>query len=942
MFARVVAPLALVLFAAAPVQAAEPTAVIPAVPWPHEAGDLPPDPAIAWGRLPNGLHYAVRANAEPRARISLCLLVDAGSRLERDDQRGYAHFVEHLAFAGTRRFPAGTLIQTLQRHGMAFGAEVSAFTNLTSTFYLLNLAGNNEASLDEGLRVLRDFADGIEFAPEQIRKERGVILSEKRTRESGPERVSWARFAAVYASTLLPQRHPIGEVAVLERAEPAGLREFYDTWYRPERMVLIAVGDTTTGMLATQIERQFADFRPRRPAVPEPDWGATRTVDGVRAALFTEAESGGGISTEVVCVQLGVLPSTRAGLRTGLARATACDILTLRLQAEVKQDATSFGGAAAAYGETVGAFTEASVQIQSRSVNWRRALNTVEHELRRALRHGFYPSEIALSKSTGAAALRYAVERASTRQSPELVQELLGDLVADRVTQTPAEHLALAEPMLASLTPEECTAALRGLWTDDHRVVLVSGALTLADPAREIAEIYDLSRSMPLASADEKEEGKFAYTQFGPPGTVFSREHVADLDLDLVRFDNGICLNVKKTNYEAGTVALRMRLGGGLSTEPANRPGLGIMTGASFVGMGLGRHDLQAISRLTRGTTANLSFGVEDDAFVFWGGSDPKDLRVSLQLIAAYLTDPGWREDGWKGAVGAVGTQYVTVGSDAAALAQAIAPHIITNGDPRYGLPRYDDVDRRTPREVRDWLDPQLKSGPIEIGIVGDVEVDAVIAAVAETLGALPSRPLRNTLRCRAVNPPRKAAAMEATVASKTPKTSLWMGWIVPGVEDPTVSRRAEILADVLGDRARVKIREELGATYDVAANFAGSRADPRFGYVFVQLTAKPAEAKRLARIVLDLSDQLAKGGVTDDEFERARQPVIASLEQHLRNNGYWLYYVLAEAQERPARLAWPRTRNRDYETMTARDISALAGRCLGARNAFSCTTHPK
>ena len=898
--------------------------------------------AITWGRLPNGLRYAVRSNAEPRGRISLCLLVDAGSRLERDDQQGYSHFVEHMAFKGTRQFPAGTLVKTLQRHGMAFGAEVSAFTTLTATYYNLNLAGNSHESLAEGLQVLRDFADGIIFGPEEIRTERGVILSEWRTRESGSERTGWARLATLYAHTSLARRKPIGEIDSINRADRAGLVEFYESWYRPERMVLIAVGDAKSEFLAAQIQRSFGDLQSRRPAVPESAVGSAGTDPGVHPVLFTETEGGGGISTEIACVQTQALPPTLASLRTQLARAVACDILGMRLQTEVKKDSVSFGGAGATFNETFERFTEASAYIESRAGNWMRALVTLEHELRRALRHGFTTSEVALSTSTGLASCRYSAERAATRHSEELTAEILGNLMAGRVTQAPAAHLALVEPIFNSLTPQECLDAFRALWPEDRRIILVCGGLKLRDPAKEIGEIYESSHRFPLPENDEAARDQFAYTNFGPAGAVAERKHVDDLDIHLVRFANGVRLNLKRTDYVAGTVVLRLRIGGGMSSEPPGKPGLGLLAGACFMESALGRHDSDAVNRIVRGSSVSLGFGTEDDAFVFTGGTDTVHLRLLLQLITAYLTDPGWREQGWSNAAGHLDPYYSTVGNDTTAFANAVGMKIVSNRDPRYGLPRFDDLQRRTASEVKTWLGPQLESGPVEVGIVGDMDIEAAIALAAETLGTLPSRPARSTLQPRAVHPLAKSEMVESIIASHNPKATVWIAWIFPGLEDVVVSRRAGVLAEVLGDRIRTKIREELGATYDATAGKWESEADPRFGLLIAQMTTPPGEARRLATLVRRIAAELVKGGVTEDEFQRARQPILADLEQELRNNSYWIYKVLDRAQERPARLDWPRTRNHDYQGMTRDEVSALARQCLDPNRTFSFIVLPK
>ena len=913
-----------------------------AVPWAHERSDLALDPAIAWGHLPNGVRYAVRSNAEPRGRISLCLVVDAGSRLERDDQQGYAHFVEHMAFKGTRHFPAGTLVKTLQRHGMAFGAEVSAFTTLTTTYYTLNLAGNSRENLAEGLQVLRDFADGVVFGTEEIRTERGVILSEWRTRESGAERIGWARLATLYANTLLARRKPIGEIDSINRADRAGLVEFYETWYRPERMVLIAVGDAEPGFLAAQIERSFGDMQPRRPAVPEPAVGSAATEPGVHPVLCTETETGGGVSIEFDCIQTQTLPPTQASLRAQLARTAAFDILGMRLQTEVKKDPVALGSAGAMFNETYERFSEATVHIESRSINWMRALVTLEHELRRALLHGFTTSEVALTVSTGLASYRYSAERAATRQSGELTADIRSDLMTGRVTQAPAAQLALVEPILNSLTPQECLDAFRALWPEDRRTIIVYGALTMRNPAKEIGEIYDSSRRFPLTEVSETALDQFAYTTFGPAGTVAEHTHVDDLNIHLVRFANGVRLNLKRTDFVAGTVVLRLRIGGGMSAEPPDKPGLGLLAAASFSESALGRHDFDAVNRIVRGSAVSLGFGVEDDAFVFSGGADSAHLRLLLQLITAYLADPGWRNEGWANAVGHLGTYYSSVSNDTTACANAMGLKMVTDRDPRYGLPRFDDLQRRTHVEVKTWLGSQLVSGPIEVGIVGDMDVEAAISLAAETLGTLPPRPARSTLRPPSVHSPARPGTVESIIASRNPKGTVWIAWKIPGVENATVSRRADVLADVLADRIRTKIREELGATYDASAGKWESQADPRFGVLIAQMTIPPGEASRLAALVRRIAADLVKGGVTEDEFQRARQPILAGLEEQLRNNSYWISYVLDRAQEQPNRLDWPRTRSRDYLAMNRDDVSALARSCLEPNRSCACIVLPK
>ena len=209
-----------------------------AQPWPHEQGDIPPDPAIRWGRLENGLRYAVRRNAVPAGRVYLIMQVAAGSVNERDDQSGYAHFVEHMMFRGTKKYPATSIVNFLQHEGLAMGADTSAFTNYNTTFYNLDLPHNTPEKIGLGLSILRDFSDGALIAKAEVKREAKVVASERRTRDTSASRVGDAITAYLYPDSLVTRRSPIGTVESVEAATAEGLQEFYRTWYRPSRLTI--------------------------------------------------------------------------------------------------------------------------------------------------------------------------------------------------------------------------------------------------------------------------------------------------------------------------------------------------------------------------------------------------------------------------------------------------------------------------------------------------------------------------------------------------------------------------------------------------------------------------------------------------------------------------------------------------------------------------------
>src|SRR2546430_2471050 len=239
---RIVSGVLLVfVFWAAPAAAKE-KATAGIILFPQQESDLKADPAARFGRLESGVRYVVLSNHEPRGRASLRLLILAGSLNEKDDQRGLAHFLEHMAFNGSTHYPPGTLVEFFERMGMKLGADANANTDFDHTLYLLDLAHSDNATLAEGLRVFRDDADGLLLTDDEINRERGVILSEKRARDSIGYRTFVARFDAMLGTTLLPRRLPIGLTDVITNAKRERFVDFWNTWYRPEKMVVIVVG----------------------------------------------------------------------------------------------------------------------------------------------------------------------------------------------------------------------------------------------------------------------------------------------------------------------------------------------------------------------------------------------------------------------------------------------------------------------------------------------------------------------------------------------------------------------------------------------------------------------------------------------------------------------------------------------------------------------------
>lgn len=917
---------------------------LPAAPsFPQEGSDLPADPAAHFGVLPNGVRYVVYPNKEPRGRASLRLVVFAGSLQENENQRGVAHFLEHMAFNGSNHYAPGTLVEFFQRMGMNFGGDTNAFTSFDRTQYMLELPRTDAATLTEGFQVLADYAGGLLLRADEIDKERGIILSEKRARDNVGFRTFVAQFEFVLGDTLFPKRIPIGLEEVITHAPRERFVEFWNAWYRPERLAVIAVGDFDPAEVGRLIAGAFSPLAARAPALPDPALGKLPAFEGVRTYFLAEPES------PATTVSLSIItpdpnrPDSVAKRIGDLPRSLATGMLNRRLSELAKQEGAPFSGARVSVDDQFHFMREASVDVTCQPGQWAAALAVGEQELRRALEHGFQPGELKEIVANFANGLDQAVKTAATRRSPALADTLANSLVDREVFTHPAANRDLFRPALERVTVAECLAALREAFGAPGRFVMVTGNATIpGDAGAAIAAAYEKSRATAVAAPAARAEAVWAYADWGPAGRVVKREQVADLGIELVGFANGVKLNLKKTDFEAGRIRVGVRVGDGAITEPADQRGLEALAGGTFGAGGLGKHSVDDLRRILAGRNVGVQFQLGNDAFQFTGNTTPDDLPLQFQLIAAELMDAGWRPEALRQAHKGLEQMYLGFAHTANGPMATEVANLLAGGDPRFGLPAKEVMFARTLEEAKAWLTPQLARGALEVSVVGDLDVEATIDAVAKTLGALPAREPRPALDAlKKVSFPAEPFTRNYTIVSEIPKGNVVVYWPTTDGLEVKRARRLTMLANVLNDRLRVKIREEIAGTYSPSAGSNASDVFPGYGFIQAGCVVEPAMAARISDLVVAIGDDLAENGVTEDELNRARQPVLTAARESLRTNNYWGGNVLARAQEKPEVLDWARTRLPDLEAITAAELSELAKAYLGAGRASRVTILP-
>ena len=908
--------------------------------WPQEQSDLKPDPSVVYGRLDNGMRYVLMPNDRPKDRVSLRLLVAAGSLMETAEQRGLAHFLEHMAFKGSQNLPAGDLVQYLERLGMAFGADTNARTSFDSTVYQLELPSNTPELTGKSLTVMRETADRLLILQAELDKERGVILSEKRLRDTPDYRGYTSNLSFLLPDTLIVQRFPIGEEEVITQAPRDRLVDFYRTWYRPERLTLVAVGHFDPAQMAQSIRTRFDSLRAQAPARPLPELG-TISPRGPAAQLYSDPDGQTRVSLQTV-VYSDPGADTRASRTEDIALYLANGVISRRLTSISLQGNSSILNGAAQGSDLLRFVRVGSVSVQCKPEQWKAALIVAEQELRRALSYGFTVPELEEQKKNLVSYFEQQAKSAATRESPELANEITDHLTSFEVFTDPEYDLAELQRVLPTITPQSAQAALRALWKDAGPLAFITGAVTLQDPQTEILAALKASQGQAVAPPADNAQEKFAYTSFGTPSTVLTNK-TATLDVVQMRFANNVRLNLKPTPFEANTVLVGVRFGGGRLELPADKPGLKVLADNAFVAGGLGKHSLDDLNRIIAGHNIGLDFSVDDDAFTFGGRTTPADLLLQLQVIAAYFTDPGYRPEALQRFRQGLGPLYLNLTRTPGGILQSEVSRFLHSDDPRFGYPRREELEQLTLEQLKAWLSPALAHGYLEISLVGDFDLQAARQAVAATFGSLPSRDESKPAytKQREVRFPTTREITKFEFQSRDAKAYAVVYWPTTDFSHISEVRRLFVLAKVLEGRILERVRDRQGLSYSVQSAHAPSSAFPDYGTLFALVDAAPATAQRLALQMREMAGELANGSITQDELDRARNPIVNELKKLLMDNHYLMSAVVGPSQEQPQRLERATTSVQELEALTVPQVEGVAHRYLQAADGLPVLVVP-
>ena len=851
---------------------------------------LPVDPAVRAGTLANGLRFFIRRNGRPAQRVSLRLAVDAGSLQEEPDQRGLAHFLEHMAFNGTENFKPGELVAFLESIGARFGPHVNASTSFDETIYMLDVPTDRDGYVDKGLLALRDFATGIELLPAEVDKERGVVLEEWRGRLGASSRITDKQLPVLLQGSRYAERLPIGTPEVINGAPRERLLAFYKKWYRPDQMAIVVVGDLDPAAAEKIVRARFEGIP--RPA--EPVGSVDRTIPPHKETLYSLATDpeAQGWSVTLSFKSRAAEQKTVGDYRAALVRQLVGEMLNPRLREIARRPNAPFIGAEASvdtFGRSLQLF-EIGAAVPENGLG--PGLEAVMLEARRAQQFGFSAEELDRGRRALLAGYERAYNERGTTESPSYAGEYVRHFLEGEPIPGIELEYRIAAAHLPTVTVEEATKVARAFITDDNRVVLA----VAPDKGGAPPSVDSLRTALARASAASVEPwtdataGRTLVDKPPSGGAVVATRTIAELGATVVTLSNGVEVWMKPTDFKNDQVLFGAYAVGGSSLAPeADFQGAEMVSSLVGVG-GLGGFSPVDLSRMLAGKIASATPSINTYTQEIGGSATPRDIETALQLNYLAFTAPNFTAetlDLLKRRLGAMLDNQAQ--NPKAVFGEKVN---LVNSSNHYSARMITSADLPSLR-----LDAMQRFYQARFGnaadytffFVGAFKVPELTPLVERWIGGLPSSG-RKTAAVRDMGVRFPATVVrEGVIKGKDPASQTVISFFADAGKDEFEMHRLRAAGNVLSIRLREILREELGGTYGVSVGYDTSLPLPGYGAVVVQYGSAPQTVETLTKAVFAEVERLKAQGPSAEDVAKVKEMEKRDLETNARQNQYWL-----------------------------------------------------
>lgn len=919
-------------------------------PWIYEGSDVPRDEEWLWGEMDNGLRYAVRENGVPPGQISIRIRIDAGSLHEEDDERGFAHLLEHLSFRESKYLEQGQAIPTWQRLGATFGSDTNAETSPTHTVYKLDLPGATPQAIEESFKLLSGMMREPVLSEANLAAEVPIVLAEKRERGGAQMRVAEKTRETLFAGQRLASRIPIGTEETLIGATADAMQAFHDRWYRPENTVIVVAGDADPKIFAALIERYFADWQGKGPHVVAPSFGDPVAPEGTDPAnpigetlVLVEPDLPRSLTYAILRPwrQVNDTIVYNEGL---LLDALAQSIINRRLERAAR------GGGSFLYAQAqqddVSRSTDATfVSFAPIDDDWQAALADVRGVIADAIANPPTQDEIDREVQEFDGIFESQVEQAAVQAGSLLADNVINAVDIRETVAAPDTVLKVFRGMTSRITPAAVLERTRMLFEGDViRATYVSPSIGEADAAT-----VRLAMLRPVIANDGARlaSGPISFDDLPPigaPGEIEARGPIGLYEIEQINFANGARALLWQSDAEPGRVAVKLRFGSGHRAFDADDAAYIALGRQALVGSGLGELGQEELDQLSTGRRMGFDFRIDDAVFAFSAQTRRQDLADQLYLFAGKLAMPRWDENPVLRAKAAQRLTHESQETSPGGVLGRDFEYLLSGKQGRFASPTLEQIEAATPEGFREVWEPLLAQGEVEVLVFGDFDTAETIEALKRTVGALPARtPIPISAAARVPGFPDDLGKIEVlSHRGDDNQAAAVVAWESGGgFQLVRESRQLEILTSLFNNRLIDTMRERAGASYAPNVSSRWPTDIPSGGTITAMAQLKPEDVPVFFSAAEGIARDLATAPVTPDELDRVTEPLNQTIRRASTGNTFWLYQ-LEGATDDPRRIFAIRTLLADYTQTTPEAMRALAAKYFGSGQGFKVAIIPQ
>ena len=913
-----------------------------ALPWLYKNSDVPVDKSWLFGELDNGLRYAVKRNGVPPGQVSIRLRMDVGSLMETDREQGFAHFIEHLTFRGSTYVPDGEAKRVWQRLGATFGSDSNAETSPTQTVYKLDLPNASRTSLDESLKILSGMASAPGLSIPAVNAERPVVLAELRERAGPQSIVQNATRELFFSGQRLANRAPIGIPETLSAATPQMLQLFHQRWYRPEHTVIVIAGDGEPELFEELLKKHFSGWRGKGKAGTIPDFGQPQDIADI-SQVVVEPTVPRFISM-IIARPWEQVEDTIAYNQQILIDLLALQMINRRLEARARAGG-SFLQASVGQDDVSRSVDGTFISIIPLGDDWEAALKDVRGVIADATTKAPSEADIAREIAEFDAALAIGVESYQTEAARKQADDIVNAVDIRETVATPQVALDVFRAMRAMYTPARLLDSTQKLFTGvSTRALLTSPDVIDGGKAKLAEALRDTVDAASDVRVVQSDIGFESLKKIGKKGAVRSARKIDQFGVEQLELANGVRVLLFPNTAERNKIMVNARFGKGFSGLSPHQESLAWSGALALMASGVDDLGQEDLDKITTGRRIGLGFNIDNDAFEITADTRPSDLEDQLHLIAAKLAFPRWDAAPVIRSKAASLISYDSFSSSPQAVLDRDLEWLVRGKDPRWKTPDKEDFGRLTAENFRQFWQPILASGPIELMLFGDFDRDQAVDSILRTFGALKKRKPRSVLP-DATSPhfPAPRAGPEILVhKGDRDRAAAMVAWPTGGgLEDVSESRKLEVLVSIFNDRLFEILRSQQGASYSPQVINSWPVEFETGGYIGAQSQLTPDNIDRFYDVVELIAKDLREKPVGADELQRVVEPLRQLIARASSGNSFWMSQMEG-ASFNPKKFVALRTLLRDYTVITPAEVQALAIKYLDDRKKWKLVVLPE